>query len=200
MPEAKPHSEPCERNKGPILEVLRQHFAGRRRVLEIGSGTGQHAVHFAGALPGLIWQTSDLEPNLAGIRLWIDEARLPNLRPPFVLDVFGPWPDAHFDGVFTANTLHIMSWAGVRALFTALPAILEEGGVLVAYGPFKYGGAFTSASNAAFDGWLKQRSPHSGIRDFETVDGLAQSSGMTLLEDRPMPANNRALVWGMRGS
>ena len=200
MPEAKPHSEPCERNKGPILEVLRQHFAGRRRVLEIGSGTGQHAVHFAGALPGLTWQTSDLEPNLAGIRLWIAEARLPNLKPPIALDVFGPWPDAQFDAVFTANTLHIMSWVGVRALFAALPAILEEGGVFAAYGPFKYGGAFTSASNAAFDAWLRQRSPQSGIRDFEAVDALARSSGMALLEDRPMPANNRALLWRRLGS
>jgi hypothetical protein len=84
---------------------------------------------------------------------------------------------------------------GGRALFAALPAILEEGGVLVAYGPFKYGGAFTSASNAAFDVWLKQRAAHSGVRDFEAVDALAHSSGMTLLEDRPMPAHNRALIW-----
>ncbi len=200
MPEAKPHAEPCERNKGPILEVLRQYFADRRRVLEIGSGTGQHAVHFAGALPGLTWQPSDLEPNLAGIRRWIDEARLLNLQPPIALDVCDPWPDAQFDAVFTANTLHIMSWAGVRALFAALPAILEEGGVLAAYGPFKYGGGFTSASNAAFDAWLKQRSSQSGIRDFEAVNALAQSSGMTLLEDRPMPANNRTLVWRRLGS
>ena len=200
MPEAKPHAPSCERNQGPILKVLRQHFADRRRVLEIGSGTGQHAVHFAGALPGLTWQASDLEANLAGIRLWIDAAGLPNLKPPFALDVFGPWPDARFDAVFTANTLHIMSWAGVCALFAALPAILEEGGVLAVYGPFKYEGAFTSASNAAFDAWLKQRAAHSGIRDFEAVDALAHSSGMTLLEDRPMPANNRTLIWRRLGS
>ncbi len=200
MPEAKPHAPSCERNQGPILKVLRQHFADRRRVLEIGSGTGQHAVHFAGALPELTWQTSDLEANLAGIRLWIDAARLPNLPPPFALDVFGPWPDARFDAVFTANTLHIMSWAGVCALFAALAAILEEGGVLAAYGPFKYEGAFTSASNAAFDAWLKQRAAHSGIRDFEAVNALARSSGMTLLEDQPMPANNRTLVWRKLGS
>ncbi len=195
MTEAKPYAETCDRNRDPILEVLRQHFIDRRHVLEIGSGTGQHAVHFAAALPGLTWQTSDLEPNLSGIRLWIEEARLPNLPPPLPLDVFGSWPAARFDAVFTANTLHIMSWEGVRALFAALPGVLTEGAVLAVYGPFKYDGEFTSASNAAFDAWLKQRSPESGIRDFEAVDALARSVGMHLAEDRAMPANNRTLVW-----
>lgn len=195
MTEPKPYAEACERNRDPILEVLLEHFADRRRVLEVGSGTGQHAVHFAAALPHLIWQTSDLEGSLPGIGLWLEQARLPNLPPPLALDVFGPWPVARFDAVFTANTLHIMSWAGVRALFAALPGILTENGVLAAYGPFNYGGAFTSPSNAAFDAWLKQRSPVSGIRDFAAVDALAQSAGLRLVEDRAMPANNRTLVW-----
>jgi cyclopropane fatty-acyl-phospholipid synthase-like methyltransferase len=175
--------------------VLREHFADRHRVLEIGSGTGQHAVYFAAALPQLIWQTSDLEPSLPGIRLWLEESGLPNLPQPIPLDVTGSWPDTRFDAVFTANTLHIMSWPHVRALFAALAKVLTADAVLAVYGPFNYQGRFTSPSNASFDEWLKQRSPESGIRDFEAVDELARSIGFALVEDRPMPANNRTLLW-----
>jgi cyclopropane fatty-acyl-phospholipid synthase-like methyltransferase len=189
------YSEACERNREPILSVLRQRFADRRRVLEIGSGTGQHAVHFAAALPQLVWQTSELEPNLAGIRLWLEESNLPNLPPPVTLDVTGTWPDARFDAVFTANTLHIMSWPDVKTLFAALPKVLAADAMLAVYGPFNYNGRFTSPSNASFDEWLKQRSPESGIRDFAAVDELARSIGFSLVEDRAMPANNRTLVW-----
>ena len=191
----KSHSEACERNRGPILEVLRVHFADRRQVLEIGSGTGQHGVHFAAALPRLTWQTSDVESNLPGIRLRLQEAGLPNLPQPIALDVAGSWPDARFDAVFTANTLHIMSWPQVRTLFAALPGVLTADALLALYGPFNYDGRFTSPSNAAFDEWLKQRSPQSGIRDFTAVEELARSSGFALVEDRPMPANNRTLIW-----
>jgi cyclopropane fatty-acyl-phospholipid synthase-like methyltransferase len=191
----KPCADSCERNRGPILEVLREHFADRRRVLEVGSGTGQHAVHFAAALPQLIWQTSELEPNLAGIRSWLEDSGLPNLPQPILLDVRGPWPDTRFDAVFTANTLHIMSWPEVRALFAALPGVLTPDAALAVYGPFNYDGRFTSPSNASFDEWLKQRSAHSGIRDFAAVDELARSIGFALVEDRPMPANNRTIVW-----
>jgi len=195
----KPHSDACERNRGPILEVLRQHFADRRRVLEIGSGTGQHAVHFAAALPHLVWQTSELEANLAGIRLWLEESTLRNLPPPIALDVTGAWPDTRFDAVFTANTLHIMSWHDVQVLFAALPDVLAADAMLAVYGPFNYNGRFTSPSNASFDEWLKQRSPESGIRDFAAVDELAHSIGFGLVEDRAMPANNRTLVWRRSG-
>lgn len=195
----RPYSEACERNREPILAVLRQHFAARRQVLEIGSGTGQHAVHFAAALPQLVWQTSELEPNLAGVRLWLEESRLPNLPPPIALDVTGTWPDTRFDAVFTANTLHIMSWPDVRTLFASLPKVLAADAMLAVYGPFNYNGRFTSPSNASFDEWLKQRSPHSGIRDFAAVDELARSIGFALVEDRPMPANNRTLVWRRSG-
>jgi cyclopropane fatty-acyl-phospholipid synthase-like methyltransferase len=191
----KPCSDACERNRGPILEVLRDRFADRRRVLEIGSGTGQHAVHFAAALPQVTWQTSDLEPSLPGIRLWLEESGLSNLPPPIALDVTGPWPEARFDGIFTANTLHIMSWPEVRTLFERLPAVLTGDAALAIYGPFNYDGRFTSDSNATFDAWLKQRSAQSGIRDFAAVDELARTIGFTLVEDRPMPANNRTLVW-----
>ena len=195
MPEARPWSEACERNRGPILEVLRDHFADRRRVLEIGSGTGQHAVHFAAALPHLTWQPSELESNLPGLRLWLEDSGLRNLPQPIALDVTGAWPDSRFDAVFTANTLHIMSWPDVRALFARLPQVLTADAVLAVYGPFNYDGRFTSPSNASFDQWLKQRSPHSGIRDFAAVDDLARPIGLALVEDRAMPANNRTLVW-----
>ena len=191
----KPYAEACDRNRGPILEVLRRHFADRRHVLEIGSGTGQHAVHFAAALRHLTWQTSECEPSLAGIRLWLEEAGLPNLPQPIALDVTGAWPNARFDAVFTANTLHIMGWAEVRALFAALPQVLAPDSVLAVYGPFNYDGRFTSPSNAAFDQWLKQRSAESGIRDFAAVDELARAIGFALVEDCAMPANNRTLVW-----
>lgn len=195
----KPHSDACERNREPILEVLRQHFDGRRHVLEIGSGTGQHAVHFAAALPWVTWQTSELEANLAGIQEWLVEAGLPNLPPPIALDVAGAWPQMRFDAVFTANTLHIMGWPDVRTLFAALPQVLTADAVLAVYGPFNYNGRFTSPSNEAFDAWLKQRSPHSGIRDFAAVDELVRAIGFTLVDDRPMPANNRTLVWRRAG-
>jgi cyclopropane fatty-acyl-phospholipid synthase-like methyltransferase len=191
----KPHAPACDRNRGPILEVLHRHFAGRRRVLEIGSGTGQHAVHFAAALPGVIWQTSDLEENLPGIRLWLEEARLPNLPDPLSLAVNGAWPQARYDAVFSANTLHIMSWSEVQALFDQLEGVLEADACLAVYGPFNYEGRFTSPSNADFDAWLKQRSPHMGIRDFEAVDALARSIGLELIVDCAMAAHNRTIVW-----
>ena len=175
--------------------MLREHFADRLHVLEIGSGTGQHAVHFAAALPRLTWQTSDVDSNLPGIRLWLEESGLSNLPPPIALEVTGAWPDTRFDAIFTANTLHIMGWPEVQALFAALPKVLTPDTVLAVYGPFNYDGRFTSESNASFDAWLKQRSPYSGIRDFAAVDELARSIGFALVEDRAMPANNRTLVW-----
>jgi len=195
MAPGKPYSEACARNRDPILAVLRRHFADRHQVLEVGSGTGQHAVHFAAALPGLTWQTSDRAENLPGIHQWIEESGLTNLPPPLTLDVTGRWPHARYDALFTANTLHIMGWPSVCALFAALPGVLSADAVLAVYGPFNYDGAFTSASNETFDAWLKQRSPESGIREFSAVDALARQSGFTLLEDCPMPANNRTLIW-----
>jgi cyclopropane fatty-acyl-phospholipid synthase-like methyltransferase len=195
MTSAKPFAPACERNQGPILEVLRQYFADRRRVLEIGSGTGQHAVHFAPAFPDAVWQTSDVEENLPGIRMWLDEAALENLPPPLTLDVTGTWPDARFDAIFSANSLHIMPWPAVEQFFAGVDRVLEPGGILAVYGPFNYNGAYTSESNREFDGWLKQRSALSAIRDFEAVDELAQAIGCRLVKDHTMPANNRLLVW-----
>jgi SAM-dependent methyltransferase len=198
MTTPKPDAPSCARNRDVILDVLREHFADRRRVLEIGSGTGQHAVHFAAALPQLSWQTSDRIECHPGIRAWLDEAALPNLPPPLALDVSGAWPLQRYDAVFTANTLHIVSAAAVRDCFAALPAVMEPDFRLVVYGPFNYGGDFTSASNRDFDAWLKARDPLSGIRDFEAVDALAIDAGLQLIEDRAMPANNRCLVWRRR--
>ena len=191
----KPFAPACERNRDPILAVLREHFAHVSNVLEIGSGTGQHAVHFAAAMPWLTWQASDRPEHLAGIRAWLDDAQLANTPPPLALDVHGPWPALRYDALFTANTLHIMSMAEVEALFAALPSVADHEALLVTYGPFNYRGRFTSESNAAFDGWLKAQAPHQGIRDFEWVEQLARAAGFALLEDRAMPANNRCLVW-----
>ena len=183
----KPDAPSCERNREPILAVLRQHFADRRRVLEIGSGTGQHAVFFAAALPQLEWQASDRAENLPGI--------LPNTPPPIEFDVNGAWPVQRYDAIFSANTLHIMSWAEDERLFAGLPDIMTADAKLIVYGAFNYGGRFTSESNAAFDAWLKARGAHQGLRDFEAVDALARAAGLRLVEDRPMPSNNRCLVW-----
>jgi cyclopropane fatty-acyl-phospholipid synthase-like methyltransferase len=196
MSAEKPYAPACDRNRDPILAVLREHFADRRSVLEIGSGTGQHAVYFAAALPNLVWQASDCAENLPGIRLWLAESALPNTPPPLALDVNQPvWPASHFDAVFSANTLHIMRWQEVQQLFARLPGVLTNDARLAIYGPFNYAGRFTSDSNAAFDASLKARAPHMGIRDFEAVDTLARSAGFHLIEDRAMPANNRCLVW-----
>jgi cyclopropane fatty-acyl-phospholipid synthase-like methyltransferase len=192
----KPCSAACERNRDPILAVLHSFFADRRHVLEIGSGTGQHAVYFAAALPELVWQTSDRAGNLAGIRLWLDEAALPNTPAPLALDVAdGDWPRDTFDAVFSANTLHIMGWSEVEALFARLPRVTTPGAKLAIYGPFNIGGRFTSDSNAAFDASLKARAPQMGLRDVAAVDALAQAAGFALLEDIAMPANNHLRLW-----
>lgn len=192
----KPHAPACDRNREPILEVLKGYFLDRKQVLEVGSGTGQHAVFFAAAMPWLSWQTTDLAENLPGIRMWLDEADLPNLPQPIEFSADGPWPKERYDAVFTANTLHIMGWPEVRKLFAGLDGVLaKRDAVLAVYGPFNYGGKFTSDSNAQFEVWLKKRSVASGIRDFEAVNALAESIGLKLLADHAMPANNRMLVW-----
>jgi len=163
----KPSAPSCERNREPILAVLREHFADRRDALEIGSGTGQHAVHFAAAMPWLSWQCSDRAANLPGIRLWLDEAALPNTPAPLELDVGGAWPAHRYDAVFSANTLHIMGWPEVEALFARLPEATASDATLAIYGPFNYDGKHTSESNARFDAMLRGRDAASGIRDAE---------------------------------
>lgn len=192
----KPFSQACENNQAPILAVLQRVFADCGDILEIGSGTGQHAAYCAPRLPHLRWQTSDLRGNHPGILAWRAACGAPNLLAPLDLDVDRePWPVGRKDGVFSANTCHIMAWGSVVRLFAGVGRMLAPGGVLAIYGPFNYGGQFTSASNARFDVWLKQQTPHQGIRDFEAVNELAEAVELRLLEDNAMPANNRLLVW-----
>jgi SAM-dependent methyltransferase len=183
------HSEACERNREPILAVLKRVFREKERVLEIGSGTGQHAAYFAPELPHLVWQASDVAENLPSIRAWRSDPE------PIELDVDRPFPALDVDAVFTANTLHIVSWPQVERMIAAIGRLLPAGGVLAIYGAFKYGGKHTAASNAEFDAWLRARDPNSGQRDAEAVVALAERHGLVLKEDNPMPANNRLLVF-----
>ena len=192
----KPFAPATERNRAPILAELRRLLRGDERVLEIGSGTGQHAVHFAAAMPGLQWQCSDVPTALPGICQWLDEAALPNTPPPQALDCNeAGWPKLTADVVFSANAIHIMGWPQVQQLLRHLDAIIPPQGLLILYGPFNIGGAYTSASNAEFDQWLKARDPLSGIRDLEAVDALASAIGLNLKEPVAMPANNFLMVW-----
>jgi len=189
-------SEACERNKGPILRILAEALAQSSAVLEIGSGTGQHAVHFATHLPHLSWQPSDTGDYLPGLRERIARAGPANLRAPIELDVRElPWPLDAVDVLFTANTLHIMGWTAVRDLFRGAGTVLIAAGTMCIYGPFRYGGRYTSTSNAEFDRYLKARDPESGIRDFESIEALANEQGLELAADHVMPANNQLLVW-----
>jgi len=192
----KPYAESCEQNRGPILRVIRPVLENCSSVLEIGSGTGQHAVYFAAQMPHLVWHPSDCAQYLPGIDLWIDDAGIDNVARPFELDVScSTWPDLEFDAVFSANTAHIMHWRDVEAMFAGVGERLNAGGCFLLYGPFNYDGAFTSASNEYFDRWLKSRDPGSGVRDFGELDRLAQQAGMCLASDFMMPENNRILYW-----
>ena len=192
----KPWSEACERNRGPILEALRSAYAGATGVLEIGAGTGQHAVFFARALQHLMWQPTDRPGHLPGIAAWCNDSGLPNLRAPLALDVDAElWPVAACDAVFSANTLHIMSWPSVRNFFHGVGRVLAPGGALVIYGPFFYDNQPNAESNVQFDVFLRTRDPQSGIRDSTAVCALADAQGLMLVADHAMPANNRTLVW-----
>ena len=195
----KPFSQACENNKAPILAVLQRVFTDPLTVWEIASGTGQHAVHFAGGLPQLSWQPTDLAPNLAGMSLWFDEAGLANILPPLALNVRDdPWPCDGLEAVFTANSLHIMGWEEVAIFFARLGRYLLPGALFCSYGPFNVGGEYTSESNARFDLWLKTQNPLSAIRDLGALSRLADAAGIDLLEDNAMPANNKLLIWRKR--
>ena len=192
----KPFAESCEQNRAPILEVLRVELAGKSHLLEVGSGTGQHAVYFAPEFPNLTWQTSDVIEAHAGILTWLEDSAASNVIPPIALDVCKDrWPDAGYDAVFSANTVHIMSWSEVECLVAGVGEVLETDGVFCLYGPFNYNGRYTSESNADFDRWLKRRDPLSGVRDFEALQTLADKAGLWLKKDYEMPANNRTLIW-----
>ena len=192
----KPYSESCERNQRPILKVLQETLTNQQHVLEIASGTGQHAVYFGRALPHLSWQTSELTQNHEGILAWLNEIKLPNVLPPITINVNdAKWPVEIVDTVFNANTVHIITWPEVERLFAGIARVLNPSGILCLYGPFKYKGEFTSESNARFDALLKSRNRNSGIRDFETINRLAKTHDLLLVKDVAMPNYNQTLVW-----
>jgi SAM-dependent methyltransferase len=191
-----PFSAACERNKDPILGVLRVRFADRTQVLEIGSGTGQHAVYFARALERLTWHPTEQLAYLEDLTERVKLEGPGNLRVPTLLDVRqAVWPVRGVDAMFTANTLHIMSWPEVMALFRGIGSVLNPGGVLCIYGPFRYAGRYTSESNREFDRMLQERDPESGLRDIQAVSLLAEQYGLQLDADHDLPANNRLLVF-----
>lgn len=193
---ALPCSEACERNKAPILAILKNLLAAPGLVLEIGAGTGQHAVHFARHLPHLEWLPTDRSEWLDALRERVRREGPPNLRAPIELDVnSNGWAIESADAVFSANTLHIMAWPEVEAFFRGVGRTLAPRGRLAVYGPFRFKGSYTSASNAEFDAYLRRRDAAGGIRDFEAVDALAAAVGLQLAANHAMPANNQLLVW-----
>lgn len=192
----KQFSEACERNKQVILDTIEPLLKNKASVLEIGSGTGQHAIHFAQSLPYLKWQPSDLEENHPSINAWIADSDVSNILAPIALDTTANhWPTRLFDAIYSANTAHIMPWNAVEAMFKGASNSLSSDGLFMLYGPFNYNGEFTSESNRQFEVWLKEVNPCRGIRDFEAVNHLAELHRLKLKQDFEMPANNRLLVW-----
>mgnify|MGYP000008780462 FL=1 len=192
----KQYSAACENNQQPILTVLQSVITEPSLVLEIGSGTGQHAAFFFQSMPHVQWQPTDLPEHFASILAWRSASGADNFCEPLALDL-NNCHSRQFsaDHVFTANTLHIVSWSLVRRLFETAADILDTGGKLIAYGPFNYGGQYTSASNARFDQWLRERDSNSGIRDVEQLSAEAISNHLQLCDDIAMPANNRVLIF-----
>lgn len=193
-----PFSEACERNKGVILEAISPTLNSLKTVLEIGSGTAQHAVHFAKAHPNLKWQTSDQSQYLEGIEAQLQVADVDNVIAPFELDVTQrPWCQSgqKYDAVYTANSFHIMTEDNVIDFFDGVPNVLNDKATLIVYGPFKYDQKFTSESNQQFDLSLRSRECGSAIRDFEWINSLAEKAGLKLIRDLKMPANNQLLFW-----
>lgn len=192
----KPFAQSCEENKQVILQAIQGFLTDRQTVLEVASGTGQHAVFFAEQMPHLIWQTSDLIESHDGIKQWIAGAQLNNILPPLCLNVSeDEWPSSTYDAVFSANSFHIMAKENVEDFFAHIGQVLNPNALVIIYGPFNYHGGFTSESNARFDEWLKRRNPQSGIKGFEWCNQLAKQAGLSLIDDIEMPQNNRILVW-----
>lgn len=196
MQDVKQHSPSFERNKDAVLAVLREILPPAGLVLEIGSGSGQHAAHIAPHLPGVDWQPTDLPESLPSIAAWREASGAANLRVPLALDLLSPeWPVARCDAVVCINTVHIVAWEGVQNLFAGAGRVLRPGGVMYVYGAYRYTDRPLEPSNEQFDQWLKRRDPRSGVRDFAAVDALARAAGLTLAGDRAMPANNRSIWW-----
>jgi len=191
----KQYSAACDQNKDPILKVIKPLLLNAKSVLEVGSGTGQHCVYFAKELPHLTWQASDQSMYLPSVSAWIDDAKLANTPKALKLNVDLDWPEDKYQAIYSANTVHIMSWEMVLNFFKGVGQVLDKGGVFILYGPFNYLGQYTSQSNANFDLLLKDNNPLSAIRDFEALNQLAQKVGLSLVNDFAMPANNRILCW-----
>lgn len=190
------HAPATQRNRDPILSVLRRVLPAHGTVLEVAAGTGEHALWFAASLPRLAWQPSDADPDaVASIAAWREAEGSPNLLPPLLLDVTSvSWPVETVDAVFSANMIHISPWSAGLGLLAGVGRHLAHGGVLVLYGPYRIGGKHTAPSNDAFDHSLKARNPAWGVRDLEAVVEAATREGLNLEETVPMPANNQTLV------
>lgn len=190
----------AERNAEPIRAVLERALPPRGLVLEVASGSGQHAAHMARAFPQLTWQPSDPDPGAQdSIAAWRDEADLANLLPPVELDVTRePWPIAAADAIVCINMIHIAPWQAALALFGGAGRLLPEGGLLYLYGPYRFHGAFTAPSNAAFDASLRARDPAWGVRDLDDIQPAAAAAGLHLEETVAMPANNHSLLFRRR--
>jgi SAM-dependent methyltransferase len=197
----RPYSSACERNQGPIWEVLAGYLRGDETVLEIGSGTGQHAVHFAALAPRLTWIATDVAERLPGIRTWIEATGVTNVRGPLTLDVNEqPWPVVHADAVYSANTAHIMSWDEVLKMIDGAARVVGAEGLLMLYGPFRRGGRHVSGSNERFDQSLRAERASQGVRDLEAVDDAVRACGFAAAEIHEMPANNLCVAWRRRGT
>ncbi len=199
LPSDLPSAPAAERNFEPILGVLRGEFADVRRVLEIGSGTGQHAAGFARELPWLDWQPTEVESQVPVVARWVGAMSLPNLKSPLELDVDASCPlDERYDGAFSANTAHIMSEASVARSFELLGACLEDGARYCLYGPFKEHGEFSTDSNERFDAHLRQIESAMGIRDIEALDAYARKAALERIRQYAMPGNNLIVVYEKR--
>lgn len=195
----KPYAESCDQNREPILAVIQPLLQESQNVLEIGSGTGQHAIYFGAQLPQLRWHTSDRREYHSGIQAWLEDAALPNVLPPFELDVLrSSWPALAVDAIFSANTTHIMHWPEVEALFAGAGKLLPSGGRFLLYGPFSFSGQHSSDSNLQFDQRLRARDPMSGVRDFDDLNRIAAEAGLEFRHNYEMPVNNRILFWQKR--
>lgn len=192
----KQHAPATERNREPIREVLARELPPSGTVLEIASGSGEHAVAFARAFPQVTWQPTDMDLTALGsIAAWRDEAGLPNLAPPVPLDVTATWPFDHADAIVCINMVHISPWESSLALFENAGRILHKGDLLFLYGPYKFDGQFTAPSNEAFDQSLRSRDPRWGVRDVRDLSAAAAQHGLTLRSTVAMPANNHSLVF-----
>ena len=189
-------AEACERNRDPILAVLREVLPQSGEVLEIASGTGQHAAYFSRNLPNLVWQPSDLAHAFPSINAWREEFWAPNLYSPILIDLLGTNNvTIRADAIVCINVVHIVAWEGVEHLFKIAATVLEPAGILYFYGPYRYSDRILEPSNSAFDCWLKENNPVSGIRDYAAVESLANSNGFLFGGDIPMPSNNRSIWW-----